>query len=101
MTAESAPIDLSKGSLPNLADLADEVHRTNRPRLLRRADEDIAVITPVRKKVALSPFKKKSPEDIEAFLSTAGGWKDLVDTETLRAAVEASRRLPVKPRPEL
>lgn len=47
MASEYASIDLSKGKMPDLAELAEEVHRTNRPRVLRRADEEIAVIAPI------------------------------------------------------
>jgi len=48
-----------------------------------------------------SPFKQKSQADIDAFLSSAGGWKDIVDTDKLKADIAASRQLPIKPRPEL
>ena len=49
MAHELTPIDISATGGPSLANVAEEVRRTNRPRLLRRADEDIAVISPVRK----------------------------------------------------
>lgn len=45
MAAESQPIDIAH--LPELARLADEVRATRRPRVLRRDNEDIAVLTPV------------------------------------------------------
>lgn len=47
MASEYAPIDISH--TPELLKLAEEVQKTNRPRVLRRADEDIAVITPIAK----------------------------------------------------
>lgn len=100
MASEYAPIDISKGNAPDLAELAEEVHRTNRPRVLRRADEDIAVIAPVKRPVKRSLFKKKSQADIEAFLSAAGSWND-EDTDALKEAISASRHLSTKPRPEL
>jgi len=40
-----SPIDVS--GLPKLADLVDEVRRTQRPRLLRRANENVAILAPV------------------------------------------------------
>ncbi len=101
MAHELTPIDISATGGPSLANVAEEVRRTNRPRLLRRADEDIAVISPVRKPAQRSPFKQKSQADIDAFLSSAGGWKDIVDTDKLKADIAASRQLPIKPRPEL
>lgn len=45
MANESSPIDVS--SLPELAHLVDEVRRGHRPRVLRRADEDVAILTPL------------------------------------------------------
>ncbi len=101
MSQELAPIDISQTSVPSLADLAEEVRRTKRPRVLRRADQDVAIISPVRKAVRRSPFKPKSQADIAAFLSAAGGWKDVVDTDKLREDITASRALPIRPRPEL
>lgn len=101
MSHEFAPIDSSQTSVPSLANIADEVRRTNRPRVLRRADQDGAVISPVRKAAKRTPFKPKSEADIAAFLSAAGGWKDVVDTDKLREDIAASRTLPIRPRPKL
>jgi len=80
--------------------LADEVRRTNRHLILKRAAEDIAVISPVKKTMKRSPIKKKSAADMDAFWSAFGAWKD-VDTERLKADNYESRRLSTKPRPEL
>ena len=44
MAPERSPIDVSV--IPELAHLADEVRRTRRPRVIRRADEDLAVLAP-------------------------------------------------------
>ena len=43
----------------------------------------------------------KSQADGEAFLSSAGGWKGLVDTEKLKADIYASRRISTRPPVEL
>lgn len=40
------------GDVPELVALAEEVRRTNEPRILRRQDEDIAMLTPVAPKRA-------------------------------------------------
>ncbi len=45
MAAEPQPIDITH--LPELAHLVDEVRRTHRPRLLRRANVDLAVLSPL------------------------------------------------------
>lgn len=98
MASEYIPLDISTAH--DLLELAEEVRRTNRPRLLRRANEDIAVIAPVRKRPVRSPFKKKSSADIASFLSAAGSWKD-EDTDKLKADIYESRRLSTRPRPDL
>jgi hypothetical protein len=100
MAHEYPVIDLNNSNVPDLADVAEEVHRTRQPRVIRRADEELAVIAPVRKKAARSPFKKKSQADIDAFLSAAGSWKD-VDIDKLKADIAESRRISTKPRPQL
>ena len=43
----------------------------------------------------------KTQADHEAFLSSAGAWKDLVDTEQLKADIYASRRISTRPPVEL
>jgi hypothetical protein len=47
MTSEYPSVDISHD--PELLKLAEEVRTTNRPRILKRADEDLAVISPIRK----------------------------------------------------
>lgn len=84
MASEYAPVDVS--NTPELLKLAEDVRKTNRPRVLRRADEDIAVITPVKKKAVRSPFKEKTQADIDAFLAAAGSWKD-EDTDKLKETI--------------
>ena len=45
MAHETMPIDIS--AIPELVQLVDEVQRTGQPRVLRRADEDVALLTPM------------------------------------------------------
>ena len=88
MASELAPIDIS--SMPDLARLADEVRSTKKPRLLRRNNEDIALLvpaTPARRRRA----KTISPADDAAFLASAGSWND-VDTDALLTDIYESRR---------
>jgi len=95
-------IDISKN--PDLLRLAEEVRRRNTSTVLRNGDEDVAVVMPVadsgKRKAPRSPFKQKSQADIDAFLASAGGWKDLVDTEQLKRDIAESRarsgRPPIK-----
>ncbi len=99
MAHELASIDISRNA-PSLADLVAEVERTRKPREIRRSDEVVAVLSPAKKLVKRSSFKKKTQADIEAMLSAAGGWAD-EDTDTLKANMYESRRLSTRPRPAL
>ena len=48
MAHELEPLDISH--LPDLMHLAEEVQRTRTPRRLRRASEDVAILTPAPKR---------------------------------------------------
>lgn len=101
MARELAGIDVSDS--PELLRLAEEVRATGTPRVLRRNHEDIAVVTPLetprgRRRRALAA---KGEADREAFLSSFGGWKGIVDPEKLKADIRESRRISTRPRVEL
>jgi hypothetical protein len=100
MAHEYPVVDLNNSNVPDLAEVAEEVHRTRQPRVIRRADEDLAVLVPAKKPATRRALLKKSPEDMAAFWSAFGSWKD-VDTEQLKAANAESRRISTKPRPAL
>ena len=50
MAHEYPAIDLNTGDVPDLAQVAEEVHRTKQPRSIRRADEELAVVMPTAKR---------------------------------------------------
>ena len=86
--------------MPDLVRIAEEVEATKTPRELLRENKPVAVIMPARK----APAKKKQEKtktDYEAFLSAAGGWKDLVDTEKLKKDIYESRNISTRPPIEL
>ena len=91
MAKELAPIDVTNA--PDLLRLAEEVRRTGRPRLIRREDEDLAVLTPVAAPAKRRSTRGKTEADREAFLSSAGGWRGLVDVDQFLKDIEESRRL--------
>jgi hypothetical protein len=62
----STAIDVSK--IPALARLVEEVETTKKPRVLKRDDRVVAIISPV--------FHDKR-KAIQETLSLAGSWKDL------------------------
>ena len=95
-------IDVSNN--PDLLRIAEAVRRRNTSAVLRNGDEAIAVVMPVggsTRKAKRSPFKKRSQADIDAFLASAGGWKDLVDTEQLKRDIAESRARSGRPPIEL
>lgn len=81
------PIDIT--NIPELIRLAEEVQATNEARVLRRADQDIAVVSPLGSK--RTSKRTISKADGEAFFSAAGSWKDLIDGEAFKAEVRAAR----------
>jgi hypothetical protein len=80
---------------PDLARLAEEVHRSRQPLILRRAGEDLAIVLPIDE--TPPPRKRrKTPADIAAFHDAAGSWK-MVDTDQLVKDIRESRRRSVRP----
>ena len=88
MTREAARIEIS--TMPDLARLAEEVARTRTPRVLRRGDEDLAVLSPAKPKRRRT-WKRPSEEDIARSLAAAGSWKGIVDTERLKRELDEAR----------
>ena len=89
MASELAPIDIS--SMPDLARLADEVRSTKKTRVLRRNNEDVALLVPATPAKRRRRAKAVSPADDAAFLASAGSWKD-ADTDALLTDIYESRR---------
>jgi len=80
---------------PELARLAEEVHRSRQPRILRRADEDLAIVLPIETP-STPRRRKKTPADVAAFREAAGTWAT-VDTDQLIEDFRESRRRSVRP----
>ncbi len=86
MAREAAAVDIS--TMPDLVRLAEEVARTGTPRVLRRGDTDIAILSPAKPKHRFKG-KRVTEEDIAAALATFGTWKDLDAEKFLRELDEA------------
>ena len=91
------PIDISR--MPDLVRLTKKVEATQTPLELTREDKLVAVLMPPPQATAKKEEKTKA--DYEAFLSAAGGWKDLVDTEKLKKDIYESRKISTRPPIEL
>ncbi len=74
------PIDIS--NVPELLRLVEEVRRTDEARVLRRDDEDVAILMPAKPGSKRKPRAAKTPADLEAFRSAFGAWKGIVDADT-------------------
>ena len=93
MAKELAAIDIT--NTPELLRLAEKVAKSGRAHMLKKDSQDIAVLSPARKR---GRKRVKTEADWEAFRSAAGSWKDF-DLDRFFADLEDSRRLtrpPVK-----
>ena len=77
---------------PEIRRLAEEVRRAGEPRVLRRDGEDVAVVIPIHPPKSRRGEHSLTEEDLAAFRSAAGGWKDL-DTDKLIENIYESRRI--------
>lgn len=93
MSTHAAPVDISNN--PELIRLAEKVRMTRESLPLKKDDETIAVLVPVTLEKKATPiFPKKRKADSEAFMSSAGGWKD-TDVQRIQKAskvIEAKRK---------
>ncbi len=99
MAKELKAIDISNA--PELLRLVEELRKGDEPRVLRRDSEDLAILTPVNKSPKRTAKRAKTRADHEAFLSSAGSWKGIVDTDNLVADIYESRRRSSRPPVEL
>jgi hypothetical protein len=96
MAKELLPLDIT--DTPELVRLAEEVAQTGTARLLRRNQENLAILSPAPRHTRRR-FRSKSDSDLAALRSAAGAWSDL-DLERFLADLAESRRL-ARPRAEL
>ncbi len=94
MAQEERVVDIS--SDPKLLRLAEEVHKSGRPRVLRVDGRDIAEIVPLRQARHRRIGRPKTEEDMAAFRSSFGSWKD-EDTDKLIRDIYESRRISTRP----
>ena len=69
--SQPTPLDIT--NMPDLVRIAEEVEATRKPRVLKRDNTPLAILTPVTKKQS-SKAKSKAVQDT---LALAGAWKDL------------------------
>jgi len=84
----------------HLAELADEVRKTKRPRTVGISRGVVAVLKPATRGVVRLARREPTAEDINAFEAAAGGWAD-VDTDQFVKDIYANRRIFTRPPVEL
>jgi len=86
--------------MSHLAELADEVQKTRRPRTVGISRDVVAVLKPAVRKAARPIRREPTAEDIAAFEAAAGGW-EAVDTDRFVQDTYDSRRIATRPPVEL
>ncbi len=99
MIRRRKPVEVDLESGPDLAELAEEVNRDKRPRLIKRNGQVLVAVVAVDGWPVLGPVSH-TREQIERAIATAGAWADL-DTDAMieeiyRARHEAPPRPPVE-----
>lgn len=98
MAAERHVIEVDE--YPELVRLVNEVRTLGSVTILRQNGKDVAILEPLESSTRRR--RRVDPEKLrDALLATAGGWKDIVDTDQLIADIYAARDLPQRPLPEL
>ncbi|MGH2561456.1 MAG: hypothetical protein ACRDJH_20520 [Thermomicrobiales bacterium] len=98
MAAIAKSIDVE--DMPELNRIAQEVSESGESLLLREKGRNLAVIHPAEWSHSIGSRRIRTAGDVEAFLRTAGGWKD-VDTDRLMNDILESRKLQTRPPVEL
>jgi hypothetical protein len=75
--SQPTPLDIT--NIPELVRIAEEVDATNKPRVLKRDNTPLAILTPVTKKQSAQAKRQA----IEETLALAGTWSDLDFDEML------------------
>ncbi len=86
------PRTIEISNMPELLRIVEEVRTSKTPRVLSRRKKPLAILRPLES-TPKNTRSRKSKADEKAFLSSAGGWRDLVDTEKLKEDIDASRRI--------
>jgi hypothetical protein len=92
MNRSLTPIDIS--NQPDILRLAEEVQTTRTPRVLKRANESIAVVMPLATalpKQGEDVWKQYDPTRVKQALKESAGALDGVDKATLLSDIAAER----------
>lgn len=93
MAEESEIIDVDNE--PVLMRLLDEINASGHARILRRGNENVALMTPLKSSelARYGPGRIKTEADLQAFRDAAGGWHGKLDIEAFKRDNAESRRV--------
>ena len=81
------------GESPDLVRIVDEIAAGGEPVVLRRNGRDLAILEPLTEGTIHRARRELTPEEIEAFESSGGAWKDLPDADELVRYIKSLRGL--------
>lgn len=87
MSSEQESIDITDN--PAVIRLVDEVQAGDEPRVLRRGDDKVAIIVPLRTIPATEG--RTTAEQDAIFFSSFGAWRRLIDAEKLKHEIREAR----------
>ena len=99
MAAERRVIDVE--DLADFVRLVEEVRDSQESRVIRRAGEAVAVISPLRPNRRRRHQRVITEGDLDALRSAAGSWGDHIDIDKFLEDVYAARDLDDRPPVEL
>ena len=85
------------GAIPELLRIVEDVVANGEAVLLTVGERDLALLEPAHRRDVTRLGRKMTPEELEAFRSTAGAWKGVVDGDKLLREIYAGRGRPMEP----
>jgi hypothetical protein len=97
MSKALSAIEISR--IPELVRIVEEVRKTNKPRILSKRKKPVAILRPLNDSGKRRDWRKEKA-DRDAFLASAGSWKD-VDVDEFLKNIYESRRISSRPSVQL
>ena len=88
-------------AFPELVRVIDDALARGEPVVLRDGERDLVMVEPIVPDMVPGTEKHpRSPEALDAFLSSAGSWKGIVDADQLLSDIYEGRGRPMEPESE-
>jgi hypothetical protein len=92
------PESIDVSDFPELKRIVEEAQKRQEPIVLRRGDQEIAIVTAIRP-ITNRTSGALTQEQFDTVMSAAGSWEDLIDVDEFLDEIYASRgskRAPVE-----